>query len=170
MINIEELKEKLAGKGKKIIFIIGVLGIALIFLSSLLPESSKKSEVTKTQSTAEYCDWLEDRVSEIVIGITGSKKVSVVVTLDTGNQYVYADEGRTTETERGNDTEQSYTIIKSSDGEESGLLVTEYMPTVRGVAIVCNITDTDMEERVRAAVRAALDIQNKKIYVTGYTY
>ena len=49
-------------------------------------------------------------------------------------------------------------------------MVTEYMPTVRGVAVVCNITGADMEERIRAALMAALDIQNKKIYVTGYTY
>ncbi len=170
MMNTEEIKEKVQGKGKKIIFFLGVLGIVLIFLSSLLPGSSEKSEVTKKVSAEEYCNTLEKKVTEIVVGITGSKKVSVVITLDTGNQYVYADEGRTTVTEKGNDTEQSYTIIKSGDGEENGLLVTEYMPTVRGVAIVCSITGTDMEERIRAAISAALDIQNKKIYVTGYTY
>ena len=95
---------------------------------------------------------------------------NILVTLDTGSQYVYADEGRQTVTEKGNDTEQSYSIIKSSGGGENGLLVTEYMPTVRGVAVVCNITGADMEERIRAALMAALDIQNKKIYVTGYTY
>ena len=170
MIAMEEVKEKFAGKGKKTIFFLGVLGIILIFLSSMLPKSAEKSEVKDNISAEEYCLMLEKKVESIVIGITGDKKVSAMVTLDTGSQYVYADEGRQTVTEKGNDTEQSYTIIKSSGGGENGLLVTEYMPTVRGVAVVCNITGADMEERIRAALMAALDIQNKKIYVTGYTY
>ncbi len=170
MIDREKIMEKLKGRGGKIVFILGVVGIILIYLSSFLPKGAEKSEVKKTFTTAEYCALLESKVSEIVVGITGSKKVSVVITLDTGNQYVYADEGRSTTTAESNDTQQSYTIIKSSDGEENGLLVTEYMPTVRGVAIVCDAVFEDTEESVRAAVMAALDISNKKIYVTKYAH
>lgn len=170
MISIDNIREKLQGKGKKIILILGIAGIILIYLSSLTPKSTRKSEVNTEEASAQYCALLESKVSELVTGITGSKKVSVAITLDTGSQFVYADEGRETKTENTDDRQQSYTIIKSSDGEESGLLVTEYMPTVRGVAIVCDILGADTEEKVRAAVMAALDIQNKKIYVTGYAY
>ena len=161
---IERLK---SGKGRAI-FIIGIAGIVLIYLSSFFG-GEKKESTDVTDSTAAYCEGLENEIEEIVKSITGSRKVSVVITLDSGKQYVYADEGRTTKTEKEDDREQSYTIIRSSDGEEKGLLVTEYMPTVRGAAIVCGNLNSVLEEKIRAAVTAALDISDKKVFITSTT-
>ena len=163
--------EKLKGRGGRIILILGLCGIALIFLSSLIPEKEKETVGSVVSETSdEYCRSLESKVSEIVGGITGSERVSVAITLDCGKQYGYADEGRTTESGGGNNREQNYAIVRSSDGGENGLLVTEYMPTVRGVAIVCAPVSKETEQRVCDAVMAALDISAKKIYVTQYAY
>ncbi len=157
------------GKGK-IIFVLGIVGILLIYLSGFIGSNEKQETETGTDITYEYCKELESKVKDLVQGICGSKKVAVVITLDSGKQYVYADEGRTQTTEQSDDREQSYTIIKSADGEESGLLVTEYMPTVRGVAVVCDSLTPQAEESIKAAIAAALDVSNKKIYVTQYLY
>lgn len=170
---IDELKQLLektkTGKGK-IIFILGLAGILLIYFSSLSGGKNEKGAVDNGDVTYEYCQQLEERVELLVKNICGSKKVSVVITLDSGKQYVYADEGRTQTTENTNDCEQNYTIIKSESGAENGLLVTEYMPTVRGVAVVCDLQSVDAEEKIRDAISAALDISNSKIYVTQYVY
>ena len=162
---------RLKGKGGKIVIILGVCGIALIFLSGLFDkEETQAVPVSQSQSAEEYCHSLESKIAEIVGGITGSERVSVAITLDCGKQYLYADEGRSTESGGGETKEQNYAIIRSSDGGEDGLLVTEYMPTVRGVAIVCSPVSAECEQRVRDAVMAALDISSKKIYVTQYAY
>lgn len=165
MVNIiERLKN---GKGR-FIFIIGIVGILLIYLSSFI--GSKEDKTTYTEnSTNVYCETLEKEITELVKAVTGSRKVSVVITLDSGKQYVYADEGRTTKSDTTDDREQSYIIVRSSNGEENGLLVTEYMPTVRGAAIVCGNLTAETEEKIRAAVTAALDISNKRVFITSTT-
>lgn len=155
------------GKGK-FIFLVGIAGILLIYLSSVLGGDRTEKAVT-ADSSREYCEQLKSETEELVKGITGSKRVSVVITLDSGKQYVYADEGKTVKSDTDDDREKSYTIIRSSDGDENGLLITEYMPTVRGVAIVCESLSAEGEERVRSAVSAALDISSKRIYITSYT-
>ncbi len=162
----KNLKE---GKGK-IIFLLGIVGILLIYLSTFFGKEDAKTTVSGGDITYEYCTQLENKVETLVKGICGSKRVSVVVTLDSGKQYVYADEGRTQTTENGNDREQSYIIIESADGEEGGLLVTEYMPTVRGVAVVCDGLTPQIQQNICDAIAAALDISQKKIYVTQYLY
>ena len=161
--------DKLKGKGAKVIFILGIIGIALIFLSSFIPE--KEDSAAKVPSPSEeYCALLEEKVVKIVKSITGSERVSVIITLENGTQYIYADEGKSSEKGEKNDSQQTYAIVRGADGEESGLLVTEYMPTVRGVAIVCDAYTPDAKESVTAAVVAALDISEKKIFVTQYAY
>ncbi len=170
MIDYKSVIQRFKGKGGKIIFFLGLAGILLIYLSSVLPQDEKKTVAVTGDSASAYCAELEDKVRELVSGITGSKNISVIITLDSGKQYVYADEGRTTTTDDSDDRQQSYTIIKSADGEENGLLVTEYLPQVRGVAIVCDALSSEAEERVRSAVMSALDISSKKIYVTQYAY
>ncbi len=168
MINEINIFEKLKGKSGKLIFFLGVAGILLIYLSSFLSSGEEKPVAVKTDDTASYCEFLENRIVELVKGITGSRKVSVVVTLDSGKQYVYADEGRKSEGENESDSEQSYIIVRSSNGDEGGLLVTEYLPVVRGVAIVTNGLSAKKRNEISAAVCAALDISERKVYVTQY--
>ena len=168
-MNSHALKEFFKTKGARLIIALGILGISLIFLSSLKQDTPKTLENEKTEN-GDYCLMLEQKIEEIVKSITGSERVSVIVTLESGTQYIYADEGKTSESENKNDNQQTYTIIKGENGEETGLLVTEYMPTVRGIAIVCDAFTPDAKERVLEAVKAALDISERKIYVTQYAY
>ena len=172
MLNDENgILGRLKGKTGKIIFFLGLAGILLIYLSSFFSSGDTPAEPdVKDDVTAEYCQALERKVGDLVRGITGSKSVSVVITLDSGKQFVYADEGRESQSESGDDREQSYIIVRSSNGEESGLLVTEYMPIVRGVAIVTNGLTAQKRAEISAAVCAALDISERKVYVTQYAY
>ncbi len=158
----------LKGKTGKIVFFLGIAGILLIYLSSLFPKQKETVKVSTTDTTAAYCAELEQKITGLVRSISGSKRVSVAVTLDSGKQYVYADEASRSESDSGNDSEQSYIIVRQSNGDEGGLLVTEYLPVVRGVAIVCGRLTTAQREDIRSAVCAALDISERKIYVTQY--
>lgn len=164
----------------KLILIVGILGIALIFLSSFFESGNSNTDKDKDNvnilTSDQYCELLEKKVKTIVTGITGSKNSVVVVTLDTGVQYVYADnEKRQTSNseqsdkkENSDSNEQNYIIITDKNGDEQPLIITEYMPSVRGVAIVCEGGyDPTVTDRIKNAVMSALDITSKKIYVTG---
>lgn len=161
----------------KLIMIIGFAGIALIFLSSLFPSGGKVKTANAASLTAEeYRKTVYNSVKEIVTGITGDKNPTVVITLESGVKYNYADlkesdtsasTGKETEENR-KATKQSYITVKSADGGEEPLVVTEIMPEIRGVAIVCELGDSPaVAEKIQNAVTAALDITSQRVYVSG---
>ncbi|MBO5321277.1 MAG: hypothetical protein J6B22_01555 [Clostridia bacterium] len=163
-------------KKPKLILILGLVGILLIFFSSVFTKSEKKTE-TKTEITAEeYKLELEEDVKKVVRQITGSKNVSVVITLESGIRYDYADIKEETLVEReekenkSSDSElkEGYIIVKSANGGEEALLITAQMPKVRGVAIVCDGGDSEIiYNKIQNAVTAALDITSKRVYICG---
>lgn len=173
---ITKYTEKL--KNPKILIVIGILGILLIFLSSLGGDGKEK-EVTAsvTEITAEeYRAKLQKDIKQIVKGITGSNKVTVVVTLESGIRYKYADitEGASTDKTEDNTTsssselKQGYITVKTADGGEEALLVTTQMPEVRGVAIVCLGGDNEIiAEKIENTVTAALNITSQRVHIAG---
>lgn len=161
----------------KLIMITGLAGIALIFLSSLFPSGSKsKTAGGETVTVEEYRKTVYNSVKEIVTGITGDRNPTVVITLESGVRYNYADlkesdtsasTGKESEENR-KATKQSYITVKSADGGEMPLIVTEIMPEIRGVAIVCALGDNSaVAEKIQNAVTAALDITSQRVYVSG---
>lgn len=162
----------------KLLVIIGIIGIALIFISSLIPTSSKKSGERQTNdfSAEDYRIQTEQYVKDIVKSITGDKHPTVVITLDSGIRYEYADAKESdTSASSGKETEenrksqkQSYITVRTSDGSEKPLIVKETMPEIRGVAIVCMFGDDGtVAEKIQNAVTAALDITSQRVYVSG---
>lgn len=171
------------GKAVKIVYIVGIVGIALIFISTLFkdkPNTTNKKTQTE-DSTLEYCNMLEDKIKKLVSSITSSNKVEVLITLDSGVEYVYANEiNKDTdklEDVNGNDNrkvqekdkeEKKYIIVKTEDGGEVALLVTELAPKIRGVAIVCEGGDRkDIAEKIKHAVSTVLDITTRRVSITG---
>lgn len=166
----------IAGK-PKLLLILGISGMVLILLSNFIPSSSKKAQTEQSTIDAEaYRKAVEKNVSDIVCGITGDKNPTVVVTLESGVRYTYADSkesdtsastGKESEENR-KATKQSYITVRTSDGGEKPLIVTEIMPEIRGVAIVCALGDSSpVAEKIQNAVTAALDITSQRVYVSG---
>lgn len=167
-------------EGKKLV-IIGIIGIVLIGVSSFIPKGAKKeSEITLNSSdidTEEYREGLQKQIKEMVSGITGDKNVTVIITLETGIRREYAGETEDSSSqksdENGSDTStdkrKKAITVKTSDGSEEALIITEYMPQIRGVAIVCNTFGSEqIKETISGAVTAALGITSKRVYIGGY--
>ena len=165
-------------KKPKNVLIIGLVGIGLIVLSSLFSSGESKKENVKTgeMTAEEYKAILEEDIKETVTDITGSKNVSVVITLESGIKYSYADIREETLTEKkenekestDNETKSGYITVKTAEGGEQALLVTTQMPKVRGVAIVCDGGDNEqIAEKIQNAVMSALNISSKKVYICG---
>ncbi len=167
-------------KSPKFLIILGVTGILLIFLSSFLGDKTETQSLEQMPevSVEQYRENLEKDIAKIVKSITGSKKVTVVITLESGISYQYADtlEGATADktdketTTSSSESKQGYITVKNQDGSEEALLVTAKMPEVRGVAIVCEGGDNQaLSEKIQNTVTAALNITSKRVYIAGGT-
>lgn len=173
----------ISDKNRKIIIIIGIIGIALIFFSNYIkPVNDKQQdvEVKKEISTQEYAKQLESNLKDILCSIDGAGETKVMITLENGPETKYATEEKTnseavqetskssgTQSKQSGDSELKYIIVKDSNGSERALAITEFEPTVKGVVVVCSGGDLPaVEQRITKAVTTALNISSKKVCVT----
>ncbi|MBQ4154031.1 MAG: hypothetical protein IJE01_02375 [Clostridia bacterium] len=175
---INKLKEKLMSGEKNGIFIIlAAVGVVLILISSGIKPKEEGTTVIK-ENDSEYSARLEEKISQIVTAVTGDKSPVVAVTLETGLEYVYANQN-TTDSNRSEDNKgesianeesvkssEEYIIVKNSDGGESPLIITEKKPIIRGVAIVCTGINAQTEESIIASITSMLDISSRKISIS----
>ncbi len=162
------------GKGLRLACILGAVGVLCICLSEWLPQKNK-TVAADTEMTAErYCEQVETRLAALLGSMEGVGKCQVYVTLESGVEYVYATEQKENAdyskdsekvSERA-DTEQNVILIDGTNGE-TGLLLTEKQPTVKGVVVVCDGgNNAAVSERVTAAVTTALNISSRRVCVT----
>ena len=172
----EQIKKYLQKlKNPRVLIIIGAIGIALIFLSSL-PAKETKTNTTPDFSVEEYKKTLEKDIEKLVKSISGSRKVTVVITLESGINYNYADTleeaGETKNDDKQSseksELKQGYITVKNADGSEQAILISKQMPEIRGVAIVCEGGDNAaLNEKIQNAVTSALNITSKRVYIAG---
>ena len=149
-------------KGIGILALLLVIGILMILLGGYFSEKGKKevSENAGSFSYSEYEKDIEKRISEIVSEIGGISEVSVMVTLESTSSYLYA--------ENSNDENSEYVTVRDKDGNESGVIISENAPGIRGVAVVCSGGDVP-EKRLEIIrlVCALLGIPQNRVYVGG---
>lgn len=173
-----KIAEKIGGikKDKKTVtavMILGIGGLLLIMLSSVLPEKKQnKNETanalhqnTETDSEA-YCRETEQRLERFLSSVEGAGEVKVYLTVGTDERYVYAKEGKQSRSENKTEEEEKYVII-GGGSEKKALIETIETPEITGAVIACTGCDSPIvTERIYKAVSAALGISTGKIYVT----
>ena len=123
---VEKIKERIKGDRRlALIVIAGALGIILLTFSELIPEKKeKKPEADTGTNLADYEENIEKRLSDLVASIEGAGRTRVMVTVDSGDENVYA-----TEDKSGEKTyERDYVVVKRS-GDEEGMLLKIIEPT-----------------------------------------
>lgn len=172
-------------KYKKMLIICGLLGIALIFLSSFFENkdtsagSTVQTVYTANQSIEQYKEDTEINLGNMIASIDGAGKTKIMVTVDSGIEYVYASDEKESvnsksdksqdkdNTENTQDSEKSYITIRLSDGTQQAVTVKEIQPRIRGVLVICEGGgDALVQQRVIEAVTKALDISSAKVCVT----
>lgn len=124
-------------KFSKIAIIVGLVAIALIFLSSYIDVSS----LTQKTDIDEYCVALEESLLSVVTQIEGVGEAKIFLTMDNSGENVY---------------------LNNSDTKTKSIT-----PVVRGVVIVCDGGDDPLVvSRVMSAVTKSLDISSNKVCVT----
>lgn len=172
---IKKLTEKF--KNGKTVMIIGIVGIILIFLSSILPASADETASCEQNFIDEnkYLENLQEDITALVKKIAGCN-AKVVITLDSGVTYNYAAEIKNSLSDKngetGEETEQSREekkmLAADSSGAENPIMVNSFLPQIRGVAVVYYRTDDErLNEKISAALKAALSVASNQIFIYG---
>lgn len=182
---IKNFKEKSPKSKSSLLIIIGILGLLLVLLSSFndsKPKENKSTTEIETLSNSnndkEYVNSMESRLENILSDMLGGTNVNVMITLESGSRFVYANEVKSDsgtkdyqdqqKMEQSDSNQQTYVIMKNSEGAEQALLITEIMPKIRGVVVVCDSGQSEyVSTAVRTAVQSALDITAEKICIIG---
>jgi len=161
------------------LLVIGIIGIILIGLSTLLSDNSTQEadQTDQRETTEEYAVRLENELSSLLETIHGVGSCKVMVTIEQGTEYIYATQEKTnvdvTETseesrfsaENKTAGEETYIMVSTENGEQP-LLITQLSPKVKGVIIVCTGGgDPVVCQSVSKAVSTALDISESRICV-----
>lgn len=173
----DDKKEKPDIKNKtKIIFILGIAGILLIFLSEIIPsgdkDTSKKSSSNNTSTCDEtdaYKESTEKQLKELLENVNGVGECDVMVTVEGTTEYVYAqNQSEFSDSDGGkvSDKKENNIVVVEKDGEKQALVKKIIKPQISGVVIVCKGGgDLSVKERVLNAASTALNLPANKICV-----
>lgn len=150
-----------------------VVGYFFISKSSTKTTSASKATNSYYTSSLDYAKALESKMQNVLSNISGSGKVSVMVTLSSSLEIVYAesvDEKNNSSVSSNNSTSTknttSNTIIVKNNGVNSPLVVKEILPEIKGVVVVCEgAKDVNIKLKIVQAVKALLDIPSNNIQV-----
>lgn len=160
------LSEKLKCDKKRLFIIVaGIVGIMLLVVSEFIPEGEENVEITENDDEMSFTSYekdIEERLKNLLESIDGAGKVQVMVTIESGDEKVYATESKKSE----NNEEKNYVLV-DIEGSDSGLLLKIAQPEIRGVAIVCQGADSPtVRNAVVGAVTSVLGISSNRVNVS----
>ncbi len=150
----------------RLLVIAGAVGILLIALSEWLPRPSSAADAPAVAVTAVQVEQaLEQRITDLLDTVAGVGRCRVMVTLESGEQTVYAADTVRSSTDSGENLSESYLTVDTAAGPV-GLLLTRVQPTVRGVVVVCaGAEDPAVSQRVQAVITTAFHISERRVCV-----
>lgn len=168
-------------KRSSVLLCVGIAGMALILLSTLIkPGDRETAPAGASVSAVDYAAQMEKRLASIIGNIDGVGRCQVMVTTESGVEHVYAvEESRNVNETNSYDGEaiqrqtqqensaQKYIVVDAGGGKKEALLKTERPPKIQGVVVVCEgAGSTIVQQRVTEVVATALDIPYTKVCVT----
>jgi stage III sporulation protein AG len=153
------------GRGNQVILWLGIGGMLLVLLSELLPAENAAGAAAPAQSAAAdtgdasaYAAQLESRLETLIGHLDGAGQTIVMVTLETGEQNVYAVDTREGDAE----SEQTHVLL----GDDSALTETVRAPEICGVAVVCEGGDqVHVVSEITQMLASLLDLSTSRIHV-----
>ena len=148
-------------KGKVLLpLVLGLIGLLFLIIGG----NWSRSEKTLSDKTDEeylsvrfYTKELEERIEALCREIHGIGEVHVLLTLEGGSEYVYAENLSVSTADR-----------YFTSGGETPLMVQEIYPKIRGIAVVCSHgNDSAVQLMITELLGAAFGIPSSRIYVAG---
>ena len=144
-------------KGKLPLVILLVCGVLLlIFGGTLTKNDTSTTSADYTAAAEAYRARIESELEALCASVDGVGRVSVMITLDGGEYYVYA-------ADQSSSGGSDYVISSGS-----GLLLETRMPSVRGVAVVCEGGNNDrVKYELICLISSLLGVPSSRVCVTG---
>lgn len=158
----KNMKKLLKYKNALTVIIAVVVGILLVIFGSLKSDNEKNEESLNDipQYTSDglesYTTSLEERIEKHIEKIAGVKNVSVLLTMESSNEKIYATDGAS----------KDYIIIKDSSGNENAIQLSEISAQVRGIAVVCDYgNDDELRQQIITMLSSLFSIGTNRISV-----
>ena len=167
----------------KIIVLLGILGMVLILVSQFTDDDQAGQGQPQTGNaefaSQDYVAQLEERLQNLISQIDGVGRNKVMITLESGVEYVYAQEQRrstdTTHSGGGEipagsrtqeNVEQRFILVDTEFGRREALVLTRIPPRIQGVIIVCEGANNPVvEQKLISVVTTALGIPSTRVSV-----
>lgn len=151
-----------------LLLVIGVLGVILVILGYAAPwkkaETTGGEEIQFSSQTMEYIEDIENKIRSMTEMITGSSDVSVIVSAESGTEYVYV----SNEDFSGEDVSREYITVKNENGIYELVLTKEVYPEITGVSIACpGGDDYSVQRKIINSVSTAFGLSKNRICVVG---
>ena len=142
-------------KGLPFILLALAAGIVFFILGTVNDEKPEPAPPAETEDGG-YAKEIETRVGELLSGIAECTGASVMVTLESGIENVWARD------ENGSGGSE-YVIIKN--GGETAIPIKKLTPKIAGIAVVTGGAGTETKLEVTRLLSALLGLPTTKIYV-----
>ncbi len=154
-------------KDKKLLIImaLGFLGMLLLLVSGFLPEKNETDSSGNTD-TASVEQQIEKDLSELLKSVDGVGKVKVMVTLDSLEERIIAQNTENESSDGSYEAKNEYVLTEFS-GDTDGLILKIITPVIRGVGISCEgAVSNTMKQEIKKLVCSALGIAENKVWVS----
>ncbi|MEG2769744.1 MAG: stage III sporulation protein AG, partial [Oscillospiraceae bacterium] len=115
---------------------------------------------------------------EMLVTVEGTGNVKVMITIESGEQYIYAqaektnsdlstnDASETKETNEKSTYQSDYIIVEDDSGGKKALTETTLQPEIKGVAVVCEGADNiAVQDNITQMVSTVLGISTNRVCV-----
>ena len=160
----KRLADGLAEEKKRVNFLlcVGIAGLLLLALSEWIPQKKEPDQPLQTDETVveqeDYARQLELQLEELIAQMDGAGRTQVMVTLQQGQEAVYATDQ---ETSSQGDTTINHVLLG-----DNGMIETIQMPQVLGVAVICEGGDAAaVQNRISSLVEALTGVGANHITV-----
>ena len=159
---LSALRSLQGGKGRTSLAVaVGVLAMLLLFVSEFLTSGNKQSDeayTAQTDTVSQNQTQLEQQLEELISQLQGAGRTTVMVTLPTGEETIYAVDTQTGDLQQ----QEKHGLLQ--DG--SALAETTYLPQVCGVAVLCEGGgDVRVAARITELLHSLLDLPANRICV-----
>lgn len=174
LIDFKEKFKKLFEKIKKIkhfyiyisiiiaIFFVGIYYLTLPKQSNTKIDTNIDNNLTEFSSSAEYVDYLENKLENVISCLKGVGDVEVAITLERGFEYVYQTEEETHTTSSG--TSITTTTLVYID--DKPVIIEEIYPIVKGIVVVAEgSNDVSTKLNIINLIQTMIEVETNQINI-----
>ena len=161
---------RMLGRYKYFLLVI-LVGVLLLLTSGMQPASNAQEQEAERSDNGFDLQAFQQSVADSLSQIDGAGRVTILLSLETGEESVYAADVSKSSQTTDNDSNESYESTTSilSDGSygEAPILIKSKYPTFRGAVVLCEGADDDaVRLQIVHAVSALCGISSDCISVS----